>query len=201
MATYWYTGTADSKTVSAAEWTALGATGQGISVWSVANAWGIDESTLNAGSKTWLNGQSDFTLAGVDPLLAVRPNNFQQSTDTSPQYLNTTRGDARYEKIVESVNVVAVSGAAQTLPDAPPNTLHLVTLSANCTFTLPAAAAGKNFKVQINQGASAFTATFTGVKWATAYVVSTGAGARDLLEFICVDGTNWLGVTLGKAFA
>ena len=45
--------------------------------------------------------------------------------------------------IVENVNTVATSGAAQTIPDVTTDTLNFITLTANCTLTFPTAAAGK----------------------------------------------------------
>ncbi len=102
---------------------------------------------------------------------------------------------------VEAVNVVAASGAAETIPDVTVATISRVTLDANCTFTFPTAAAGKSFRLVLVQGgAGSFTATWPGtVDWVggAAPTLTTSVGAVDFLQFICVDGTNWAGFVTG----
>jgi hypothetical protein len=99
--------------------------------------------------------------------------------------------------LTERVQAVGASGATQTLPDVPTATINLVTLTANCTFTFPTAAAGKSFTLTLVQDATGSrTATWPAtVKWAsgTAPALSTAATAVDFLTFVCVDGTNWYG--------
>lgn len=110
--------------------------------------------------------------------------------------------------LTEQVNTVAASGAATTLPDVSTATMHKVTLTANATITLPTPAAGKRIRVQTQQdatGARTLTwATPSGaIRWpgGTVPTVSAGANAIDVVEFYCVDGTNWFGHDLGRALA
>lgn len=71
-----------------------------------------------------------------------------------------------------------------------------LTASTACTFTMPTATAGKSFILLLKQAASTGngTATFTGVKWATAGAptITATAGKMDILTFVA-DGTNWYG--------
>ena len=73
-------------------------------------------------------------------------------------------------------------------------TVQTVTLTANCTFTMPTVAAGKSFLVLIKSGAGNFTGTFTGVKWPgnTAPTITNTASRMDIIAFSS-DGTNWYG--------
>lgn len=104
----------------------------------------------------------------------------------------------------EHTNTVVASGAAQAIPDVTTATLNRITLTANCTFTFPAAAAGKSFMVALVQDATGSrTATWpANVKWAggTAPTLTTTAGKVDVFSFICFDGANWLGVTVAENY-
>ncbi len=105
--------------------------------------------------------------------------------------------------IVETVNIVATSGAAQTIPAVTSSTISKITLTANCTLTFPTAASGKSFTlvlVQDGTGSRLVTWPATIVKWpgGTAPVLSTGINKIDYLTFTCTDGTNWAGFVSGK---
>lgn len=109
--------------------------------------------------------------------------------------------DPVYPALIENINTVAASGATQTLPDVTVDTIHRITLSANCALTFPTAAAGKSFTLVLIQDATGTrTVTWPGtVKWAagTAPTLSTATTKVDVLTFLCVDGTNWLGFVAG----
>lgn len=104
----------------------------------------------------------------------------------------------------ENTNTVAASGAAQAIPDVTVATLNIITLTAACTFTFPAAAAGKSFMVALVQdGTGGRLATWpANVKWsgATAPTLTTAAGKTDLLSFFCFDGANWLGAVVAENY-
>ena len=70
----------------------------------------------------------------------------------------------------------------------------VITLTGNCTFTMPTAVAGKSFILIVSTGAGGFTGTFTSVKWPsnTAPTLTTTASRWDILSFMS-DGTNWYG--------
>ena len=108
----------------------------------------------------------------------------------------------------ENVNTVTASGATQTLPDVTTATMHKVTLTANCTITLPAPGAGKSFTVELVQdatgGRTVTWATPSGaIKWpgGTVPTISSAANAIDVITFVSIGGTNWYGFVAGQAFA
>lgn len=114
----------------------------------------------------------------------------------------TSAQTAAFVGKVETANTVAVSGAAQTIPDVTVATLNVITLSAACTLTFPAAAVGKSFSLVLVSG-GAFDVTWPAtVKWRNSIVpvLTTTAGKSDAVSFVCADGTNWLGFVGGKAF-
>jgi hypothetical protein len=67
--------------------------------------------------------------------------------------------------------------------------------------TFPTAAAGKSFLVRLVQdGTGSRLATWPATaKWpgGLAPTLSTGTGKKDLISFVCVDGTNWAGLVAG----
>jgi hypothetical protein len=93
----------------------------------------------------------------------------------------------------ESVFDIGNSGTAITLSLAN-GTFQRVTLTGNCTFTMPSAVAGQSFILQVRTGAGGFTGTFTGVRWSggVAPIVTTTASRMDIVSFLS-DGTNWYG--------
>ena len=103
--------------------------------------------------------------------------------------------------VTEIVNTVAASGASQTLPAPTTAALHDITLTANCSITLPTAVAGQSFTVLLRQdGTGSRTVTWASALWAsgTAPTLTTTASAVDVLVFICIDGTNWMGFVSGQ---
>lgn len=106
--------------------------------------------------------------------------------------------------ITESINSVGASGASQTLPDVTTATVHRLVLSVNCSLTFPAAAAGKTFTlVLVQDGVGSRTVTWPGsILWASGIIptLTTTANKQDMFSFICVDGTNWMGLIVGQGF-
>ena len=113
-------------------------------------------------------------------------------------------GSLSFLPLIENVNAVTTSGAAQTLPDVSSDTINRITLTANCTLSFPAAAAGKSLSLILVQDATGSrTVTWPGtVKWAsgTAPTLTTTAAKADVFTFLCADGANWLGFTAGQNF-
>lgn len=105
------------------------------------------------------------------------------------------------QSMLEDVNTVAASGTAQTLPDVTVATVHYITLTGNCTFTFPAAEAGKSFTVVLVQdGTGSRTVTWpASVKWpgGTAPTLTTAASKRDVFSFLCPDDATFLGFAAG----
>lgn len=121
------------------------------------------------------------------------------STGTGAVMLNINPTITNY---VESVVSIGNSGTSQTLA-LTNGTVQTVTMTGNCTFTMPTATAGKSFiLIAVQDGTGSRTATFTSVKWAggTAPTLTTTATTgRDIFAFVA-DGTNWYG-TVAQAFA
>jgi len=106
--------------------------------------------------------------------------------------------------LVENVNTVAASGAAQTIPDVTVDTVNAITLTAACTFTFPTVVAGKSFLLALKQDATGGrTATWPAtVKWAggTAPTLTATAAKTDIVAFACTDGASWFGTVVGMNF-
>jgi hypothetical protein len=109
--------------------------------------------------------------------------------------------------MVERVTEVAASGTAVTLADPSVASMQRITLTANCTITLPAPQQGKSILVNVVQDATggrtvtwAVSGTTT-LKWGDqgAPVLSTGAAKQDLISFVCVKNA-WFGVSAGMGF-
>ena len=130
---------------------------------------------------------ADFTMVGTDLTQTLTA-----KTLTNPTVTN----------YVESVVAIGNSSTSQTL-SLTNGTVQTVTMTGNCTFTMPTATAGKSFiLIAVQDGTGSRTATFTSVKWAggTAPTLTTTATTgRDILTFVA-DGTNWYG-TYAQAFA
>jgi len=107
---------------------------------------------------------------------------------TSPTINNPT-----VTNYIESVVAIGNSSTSKTI-DLTNGTVQTVTMTGNCTFTMPTATAGKSFILIANTGAGSFTATFTSVKWPnnTAPTMTTTASRWDIFTFVA-DGTYWYG--------
>lgn len=121
---------------------------------------------------------------------------------TTDTLTNKTLTNPTVTNYVESVVAIGNSGTTQTL-SLTNGTVQTVTMTGNCTFTMPTNTAGKSFVLIATQDATGSrTAVFTSVKWpgGTAPTLTTTATTgRDILTFVA-DGTNWYG-TYAQAFA
>ena len=130
---------------------------------------------------------------------------YVDSTTHRVRRTDSSGNEAALAEIVEAVNTVATSGTAQTIPDPTAQTINRITLTGNCTFTFPTAAAGKSFTlVLVQDGTGSRTVTWPGtVKWpaATAPTLTTAASKVDVFAFLCADGTNWLGFVSGQNYS
>lgn len=100
----------------------------------------------------------------------------------------------------EAVNTVTNAGASQTLPDPSVQSVSRLTLTQNCTLTLPTATAGKSFMLVLVQGGlGSYTISCAAAKWPGGIVpvLSTAVGAIDYISFACVDGSTWAGFVAG----
>jgi len=112
---------------------------------------------------------------------------------------NVTVSNTTVTLYTESVVAIGNSSTSKTL-DLTSGTFQTVTMTGNCTFTMPTATAGRSFILVVSTGAGGFTGTFTSVKWPsnTAPTLTTTASRWDILTFFS-DGTNWYG-TYAQAF-
>jgi hypothetical protein len=93
----------------------------------------------------------------------------------------------------EATVAIGNSGTSQTL-SLVNGTFQTVTMTGNCTFTMPTATAGQSFILKVLTGAGGFTGTFTSVKWSggTAPTLTATASKYDLISFVA-DGSAWSG--------
>ena len=113
--------------------------------------------------------------------------------NTTTSLGNVTLTNTQVNNYTEGVVAIGNSSTTQTLA-LTNGTIQTVTMTGNCTFTMPTASAGKSFLLIINTGAGSFTGTFTGVKWPanTAPTITTTASRYDIITFVA-DGSSWFG--------
>lgn len=104
---------------------------------------------------------------------------------------------------IEDVYAQNISGNYQIL-DVDSATLHRLILTGDVVFTFPTADVGKSFVVALTQDATGGrSVTWPGsVKWpgGVAPTITATANKIDVFNFICFDGTNWLGFIGGQGF-
>jgi hypothetical protein len=161
-----------------------------------------DDTTTNATRYLTFTSASTGSITGAD--VSSTKLSFNPSTGyltvtglTSPVINNPT-----VTNYVESVVAIGNSGTSQTLA-LTNGTVQTVTMTGNCTFTMPTATAGKSFILICTQDATGSrTGVFTSVKWpsGTAPTLTTTATTGvDILTFVA-NGTSWFG-TYAQAFA
>lgn len=125
---------------------------------------------------------------------------FANVTITSGTANAVTIGNGTFTNYTESQVNIGNSSTTQTI-SLSNGTVQTVTLTGNCTFTMPTAAEGKSFLVLIKSGAGNFTGTFTGVKFPanTAPIITNTASRMDIIAFSS-DGTNWYGTASQNYF-
>ena len=103
---------------------------------------------------------------------------------------------------IETAPTAVNSGTAQTI-SLTAGTVLRYTMTGNCTFTMPAATAGKSFIAMLTQdGTGSRTAAFTSVKWpggVAPTITPTASTGFTMISFVS-NGTNWYGNAL-LAFA
>jgi len=160
---------------------------------------GLTPSTASSGAVTLAGtlgissgGTGAITLAGASIATYTGTETLTNKTLTNPTVTN----------YVETVVAIGNSGTTQTLA-LTNGTVQTVTMTGNCTFTMPTATAGKSFILICTQDATGSrTAVFTSVKWpaGTAPTLTTTATTGvDIITFVA-NGTNWYG-TYAQAFA
>lgn len=107
---------------------------------------------------------------------------------------NVTITNQTVTNYTESVVTIGNSSTATTIA-LDNGTVQTVTMTGNCTFTMPTLVAGKSFILFVNSGSGGYTGTFTSVKWSSgsAPTLTASASKTDILTFAC-DGSYWYGV-------
>jgi hypothetical protein len=189
-----FTAALDSVNVTTATATVTDPTpaeGKGYTVFVRAGTTTIDAVPYTAGtiikriyqSASWVS-YPYYTAAALATLTQTLTN----KTLTSPTINTPTIND-----YIEGTVSIGNSGTSQTL-SLSSGTFQTVTMTGNCTFTMPTPTAGKSFLLKVMTGSGGFTGTFTGVKWSfsSTPVITATAGRYDLFSFIA-DGTAWSG--------
>jgi len=157
----------------------------------------------NAASTLTVSGAFGTTLTVSATTALTLPTSGTVATLAgSETFTNKTLTNPTVTNYVESVVAIGNSGTTQTL-SLTNGTVQTVTMTGNCTFTMPTATAGKSFILITTQdGTGSRTAVFTSVKWpsGTAPTLTTTATTGvDILTFVA-NGTSWFG-TYAQAFA
>jgi hypothetical protein len=174
-------------------------------VLGVATATSINKLTLTApatsatltvadGASLVTSGAYSLTLTTTALTNVTLPTTGTLATLAGAEALtNKTLTNPTVTNYVETLYAIGNSSTAVTI-DLANGTVQTVTMTGNCTFTMPTATAGKSFILIVSSGAGSFAGTFTSVKWpsATAPTLTTTASRWDILTFVA-DGTNWYG--------
>ena len=148
----------------------------------------------NAASTLTISGSFGTTLTVSATTAVTLPTSGTLATLAGTETLtNKTLTNPTVTNYVETLYAIGNSSTAVTIA-LTNGTVQTVTMTGNCTFTMPTAVAGKSFILLVNTGSGSFTGTFTSVKWpsGTAPTITTTASRWDILTFVS-DGTNWYG--------
>lgn len=138
--------------------------------------------------KEWKNGPGGGTPLSAEAIidLETRVTNYAKETT------------------VAVVKTVATSGASQTLPAPTEFGIIDLTLTANCTITLPTVVKGGSFMLWLRQNSGGpWTVTWTGSpKWSYGASPSLTPSIEviDVVSFSSPDGTAWYGFPGGYEF-
>lgn len=162
---------------------------------------------------TTLNNMT-FANVTISSVATTFPNNYLSNSTvtlgnatltlggTTSTVGNLTTSNVTVTNYTETVVAIGNSGTTQTL-SLTNGTFQTVTMTGNCTFTMPTATAGKSFILICTQdGTGSRTAVFTSVKFAGGVaptLTTTATTGVDILTFVA-NGTSWFG-TYAQAFA
>jgi hypothetical protein len=135
-----------------------------------------------------------FTVAyNNNNLLSISTSGNVGVGTNSPSGLLDVAGNLTFNTFTEKVITNTNSGSGVVL-SIDSGTVHRITLTNNCAFTMPSVVAGKSFSLFLNSGSGNYTASFSGVLWSDSAppTITTTANKVDILSFIS-DGTSWYG--------
>ena len=159
--------------------------------------------TVADGASLVTSGAYSLTLTSTAATNVTLPTTGTLATLAGSEALtNKTLTNPTVTNYVETLYAIGNSSTAVTIA-LTNGTVQTVTMTGNCTFTMPTATAGKSFILICTQDATGSrTAVFTSVKFpgGTAPTLTTTATTGvDILTFVA-NGTSWFG-TAAQAFA
>jgi hypothetical protein len=159
--------------------------------------------TVADGASLVTSGAYSLTLTSTAATNVTLPTTGTLATLAGTEALtNKTLTNPTVTNYVETLYAIGNSSTAVTIA-LTNGTVQTVTMTGNCTFTMPTATAGKSFILICTQDATGSrTAVFTSVKFpgGTAPTLTTTATTGvDILTFVA-NGTSWFG-TYAQAFA
>jgi hypothetical protein len=120
------------------------------------------------------------------------------STDTLTNKTLTNPTITNYTETTFTAN----SSTAITV-DLANGTVQVITLTGNCTITMPTATAGKSFTLLLKTGTGGFTVTWSATtRWPAGTAPTLTSAATKLDKFVFTsDGTNWYGSNAGQNYS
>lgn len=200
--------TADSaKPVSTAQAAAIGGREPAITAGTSAQFWRGDKSWADLASSvrdtvlTGLSTASSAVVAAADSTLAALGKLQAQVSLRAPIAAPAFTSTAVFQGVRETV-LTASAGASYTVVNTAASIL-ILTLTAACTLTFPAAAGGGQFTLLLTQDAtgSRLVTWPSTVRWAggTAPTLTAAPAKTDVITFLS-DGAYWLGFVGGLNF-
>lgn len=104
MASVWYVGEADQRTITAAQWADAGIPGASDSVWNTGNGWSIPQIDFTSGQLTLLELQQGFITNAAD---GPRPD--QHHYDPSDDYATIGYVDENIEEVIGLIHGATVT--------------------------------------------------------------------------------------------
>lgn len=134
---------------------------------------------------------------GVTPWIATGSYDLKINGQTVPW----EAADGEAASASETVKTVAASGTAQTI-NLTEGTVWDITLTGDCTLTLPTPEKGRTFTLRLVQDGtgSRLVSWPANTRWSGGVlpVLSTAKESVDVVSFSCIDGEHWLGFFDGK---
>lgn len=156
-----------------------------------------DDDFLQRKGGSWVNRSVSQVITDL-----IAGNLFANRTIDTPTVNTPTINGATFNNGYTEESYTANTSTALTI-DLANGTFQILTLTGNCTYTFPSAAAGKSFTLfQKQDGTGSRTVTWpASVKWpgGTAPTLTSTASKGDLFAFTS-DGTNWYGRVIAKNY-
>lgn len=153
-----------------------------------------------------LSKMSDFFVSGTNLIrgtvgaFQLRQTNGNQYGSTNTYFSGTTSVTEYGYNLIEGTPTIVTGSGSQNVDMKKRS--FIVTPSGNITLNLQTPVAGRSYVLEIQQGATPYTISFTQtIKWreGTPFVATVAANARDIVS-LYYNGTDYYG-TYGLAYA